>query len=604
MSVKMKAVEKNKINEKVEEREKQPEGFEELSRLVLEQTKEVHKRSHVLMALRLLKSCLQNLKYSVRLFSGRTVRMFDEVDIFSNELNRIICTEYSDRWCPRTVHKVGAILRSILRRTPGVSPFFIKRLRVHSQRTLRPKGFYAIPKKWRACGPEVERRIRCCIQKLRENTSVQSETTVRVILSFFTSRCTPNLDLKVLDWCSPEEPSSSSETLDKVKRLIKGDNDDDCSSVVLKICKSKDMFRRVKNLKWLSYFLEYALGADVRPDPSLEGKFVREATVAAEKGKKLMWEKEMGEAAEMSVPQYCFGDGGSNSKSSSSFYKDGGNRLKKRKCRKDQEEEEAGEFGDVHRISVPDLDRLYSASRKLGIFEELFFLILISTGMRCTGLVRIRILDVVSFKSTKMEQTDIEEESNVQVRDYGVTIEKYNRRFKFPLIPRVKELIWKYLKEERPADTSPYLFPGTMRDGHVTHTVISNRFRKICQVAGLKGRQFHPHALRHSYAHMLHVCGNRPEVVSKMLGHTSVETTNRYYLPESAEDVIHRAHIPWLPPNSSPPSSSLEKKKLTSGKKHLIPQFLLLPFPKSKTELPKCEKNKKRLQVLNDLFGE
>jgi hypothetical protein len=36
-------------------------------------------------------------------------------------------------------------------------------------------------------------------------------------------------------------------------------------------------------------------------------------------------------------------------------------------------------------------------------------------------------------------------------------------------------------------------------------------------------------------------------VVSKLLNHTSIETTQKFYLQETPLQVIRRAYIPWLP---------------------------------------------------------
>jgi site-specific recombinase XerD len=53
---------------------------------------------------------------------------------------------------------------------------------------------------------------------------------------------------------------------------------------------------------------------------------------------------------------------------------------------------------------------------------------------------------------------------------------------------------------------------------------ISAIIKQIANDAGLKGEHIHAHSLRHSFAHILET-GNKQELVSKMLGHTSTLTT-------------------------------------------------------------------------------
>jgi hypothetical protein len=62
----------------------------------------------------------------------------------------------------------------------------------------------------------------------------------------------------------------------------------------------------------------------------------------------------------------------------------------------------------------------------------------------------------------------------------------------------------------------------------------------------LETPEFHPHSLRHSYSHILLELGNPVEVVSRLINHTDVRTTQKYYLKESASETAARATIPWL----------------------------------------------------------
>ena len=75
---------------------------------------------------------------------------------------------------------------------------------------------------------------------------------------------------------------------------------------------------------------------------------------------------------------------------------------------------------------------------------------------------------------------------------------------------------------------------------------VRHYFHVICLKAGLTGNQFHPHALRHSFAHILLESGNSSAVVASLMNHSSSVTTEKFYLRESAEELTARANIPWL----------------------------------------------------------
>lgn len=62
----------------------------------------------------------------------------------------------------------------------------------------------------------------------------------------------------------------------------------------------------------------------------------------------------------------------------------------------------------------------------------------------------------------------------------------------------------------------------------------------------MEGKHIHTHSLRHSFAHILLETGNKPELVSKMFGHSSALTTEQYYLKESPSEASKRMNIRWL----------------------------------------------------------
>jgi site-specific recombinase XerD len=190
---------------------------------------------------------------------------------------------------------------------------------------------------------------------------------------------------------------------------------------------------------------------------------------------------------------------------------------------------------DHHRMSKKELECLYEFAVKNEL-NELFFLTLLTTGMRIGGFVKMKcahVADVIEGKWC--------------VRAEGKTVEKGDRMFSFKIHARVQELLASWLNKDRALIECEYVFPGSDH-GHLTTQSFRRRFKNMCAQAGLKGAHLHPHALRHSYSYMLLQLGNSAEVVSKLINHANVATTQKYYLKETAAEVSERAIVPWIQP--------------------------------------------------------
>ena len=132
----------------------------------------------------------------------------------------------------------------------------------------------------------------------------------------------------------------------------------------------------------------------------------------------------------------------------------------------------------------------------------------------------------------------------------------------------MQELLSTWLSDLRPASTSPHVFPG-LEDGRVTAETTRKMFKNLCTKAGLTGPRFHPHALRHYYAHLLLGTGNSVDFVSKCMNHSNSSVTESFYLEESPAELLERANISWL--------SGSDKETPTS-----LPSFLD-PRPESES---------------------
>jgi len=144
-----------------------------------------------------------------------------------------------------------------------------------------------------------------------------------------------------------------------------------------------------------------------------------------------------------------------------------------------------------------------------------------------------------------VEHTVVVTGTDVQTKDTCRTLEKGRKWFSYCLNNHIRSLMEQWVGRLRPSVDSPYVFPGNT-SGHISTATVRARFNTWCKVAGLSGPHLHPHALRHSYAHILLETGNTVDVVSKLLNHSNPTTTRQFYLTASAAQVAQRANIPWL----------------------------------------------------------
>ena len=209
---------------------------------------------------------------------------------------------------------------------------------------------------------------------------------------------------------------------------------------------------------------------------------------------------------------------------------------------------------DVHRISKEELEKMYEASQN-NLKYQTIVLLMISTGIRTIGVSNIKLEHICTIVN-----------DNITINKTGRTIEKGNKWFTFVISEKLSELLLKYIRTQR-KNISSYLFPDRGEDIGLSPSSISTIIKKI---AGLQGKHIHAHSLRHSFAHILLESGNKPELVSKMLGHSSTITTEQYYLKESSSEASKRMNIPWLErtEQENPVPSFLNNQRKSREPKH------------------------------------
>jgi site-specific recombinase XerD len=81
--------------------------------------------------------------------------------------------------------------------------------------------------------------------------------------------------------------------------------------------------------------------------------------------------------------------------------------------------------------------------------------------------------------------------------------------------------------------------------GRLTTRAVEHRLQRLLPLAGLAGRAISPHALRHTYAMRYLRAGGNLKALQVLLGHASIETTERYLRHLELEEI--RKGLPELP---------------------------------------------------------
>jgi integrase/recombinase XerD len=114
---------------------------------------------------------------------------------------------------------------------------------------------------------------------------------------------------------------------------------------------------------------------------------------------------------------------------------------------------------------------------------------------------------------------------------------------KHRLVPFTLELrkhLFRYL-ERLAINARSNLAFGTARGTPLTPRNLQRDFKEVCRKAGVVGVRTSPHTFRHSFAVGYLRAGGNLFYLSKILGHTSVKTTERYLQSLGIED-LQKAH--------------------------------------------------------------
>jgi len=195
-------------------------------------------------------------------------------------------------------------------------------------------------------------------------------------------------------------------------------------------------------------------------------------------------------------------------------------------------------------LSVAEVDRLIETARAriegTGGRERLRALrlyclleLIYATGMRVSELVGLPRRVVAGDRRTLL------------IRGKG------GRERLVPLNAPARQALDDYLAMQRsggeglsPSITSPWLFPTSSAEGHLTRQRFAQDLKELASEAGIGSERVSPHVLRHAFASHLLDRGADLRAVQQLLGHADISTTEIYthVLAERLKRLVNEHH--------------------------------------------------------------
>ncbi len=156
---------------------------------------------------------------------------------------------------------------------------------------------------------------------------------------------------------------------------------------------------------------------------------------------------------------------------------------------------------------------------KVSVRDKLIIYILLYTGIRVSELVSIKLKDIDLL--------------TLQMMIYG----KGGKLREVPLRAEVVKEIQTYLATERKEhrfNNSEYLLL-TQRSGKMDRDAVNKLLNKYGRILGI---QMRPHKFRHTFCTRLLKAGVPLSTISKLAGHSSIQTTVEFYVNTSRQDKL------------------------------------------------------------------
>jgi integrase/recombinase XerD len=133
--------------------------------------------------------------------------------------------------------------------------------------------------------------------------------------------------------------------------------------------------------------------------------------------------------------------------------------------------------------------------------------------------------------------------SNVDLDQLIVKVRgKGNKERLLPISVEMRKILWVYLTRYRFKVPSDYLFPTRDGNGLEYHNILRD-IKELCGRLGIEGVRLSPHGFRHFFSCNYMKRGGEIYRLSRLLGHTSVRTTE-IYLQSMGVESISEGHRP------------------------------------------------------------
>lgn len=181
-------------------------------------------------------------------------------------------------------------------------------------------------------------------------------------------------------------------------------------------------------------------------------------------------------------------------------------------------------------ISMNDFKRMVKAAQttRHPLRNEAILATMLDTGIRVSSLVSMSLSTLDLTACTAI----------VQIKSRKVADTR-----KVPFTPLVAELIRNYIYNERPLMGADELWLGDR--GPLTTRGVYQVTRTLGKVGGATGPH-NPHAFRHAFSIMRLMAGQPLTTVSRLLHHSSVVITDRYYAAYTSES-LHAQQARYSP---------------------------------------------------------
>jgi integrase len=193
---------------------------------------------------------------------------------------------------------------------------------------------------------------------------------------------------------------------------------------------------------------------------------------------------------------------------------------------------------EKHREAIPLDDAKAIIAASVGKVSNLVWRMYIETGARRGEILGLDVRDL-DFRSPTEAFFNINKIATPESHGRKVSARtKTGAERGLPLTAALSADLYAYTRGKSPK--APLFASPTTRSGsgRLAFDTIGRWWHRDLKAAGLEGRGYVPHMLRHTFATELLGDGEAPNVVSALLGHSTPATTMRFYAHTSAAQKI------------------------------------------------------------------